>query len=204
MDAPKLLNRNHPSYGCGQAVFLFSEGDRLYLVEADNSWKVQVLERLLSEDGSVSPTCQNLAIFRNNEDNARRSERVEVIEYARFMTDMVQSSRLLVDSAMSYSYRCSLSSEEAEWTSRRLEELIREEGMEAQAPVIPMTAQSREEAPSVSSQAIENKISRLEGGLVGLGFKKTQIKKWVSSLTSNDLNEDLDSLMRLGITQFTA
>jgi hypothetical protein len=195
MEAPPLLTREHPSFGFDKVAFLFNENGKLILVEAENSWAVQVIERILLQDKTVSPTCRVLAVFRNVTNiGLRTDDDIESINYVDFMIDKVEPSRILADSAMSYSFRCSLSDAECKKASQKLAKEL--EG-KPRAGELDM----KTEGPNPSSK---NKLIRLEGGLLGLGFKKSQISAWMKDSKSKVETHTVEELIRSAISEMTS
>lgn len=197
MESPALLTKSHPSFGHSFVAFLFKEGEKLILVEAKNSWAVQVIERILLQDKAVSPTCHVLLVFRDSENIGIRSESVQEVKYVDFMIDHVEPSRIMTDAAMAYSFRCSLSDVECKRAAERLAQDL--EGNRTQE--FDMETEGPNPSPSSS---VENKLVRLEGGLVGLGFKKSQISTWVKNSKSKVESAPVEELIRIAISDLTS
>ena len=178
----------------------------MILVEAKGPWAVQTMERLLQKDGAVSDTCFSLLVHRECPSIGIRAEIVEEVSYVDFMLDVVEPGRLLEDSIVSVSLRNSLTAEERAHASRKLENpapvparVQNPVPVPAQAPVLRVVKNSMsppmEETPT---------YAKLTGGLIHLGFKKADVKKFIDSLGPRLHSEKIEDLIRLGIKELAA
>lgn len=165
-----VIGKNHPSFGCDQAWFLFAKTDsagrmgKLLLVEAKNAWSVQTLERIAAADGRVAPDCELLSVHRQCPSIGIRSDRMEEVEYSDFVSDHVELSRVLSDTLSAHSFQSSLTDgDRARLLSDR-----------------PAAARSSVPAALPAASDVSEDVL---AALVDLGFKKPQAKRIVDSLS---------------------
>ena len=97
----KYLKSEHPSYKTDQAWFLFavlnpkgSGFGRLLLVEALNHAAVSFIERVISDDGRASNTCELMSVHRQCPSVAIRSDKIEEVSFIDFALDMVDRAKI--------------------------------------------------------------------------------------------------------------
>ena len=206
----QLLPQTHPSFGTKRALFTFALGQgpvRVLAVEATNEWAVLCLESLLQVDGKVSDTCQVLQVTRDYRSVGTRSELVSEVPFADFMTDIVDSGRMTNDVVALEAFKNALSDEEAQtvkaklgWASPALPALPPHVDFEGE-PFPGLHVVADEPTPTV----VQNDQSdRLVSALVGLGFKKAEVREVVASLGSMVQTEDLHALIRESLRQLAA
>lgn len=170
---------------------------KMVLVEAKNSWAVQTTELLLMKDGTVSKDCFILLVHRECESIGIRAETVEEVSYADFMTDFVDPERFLADGAVSDSLKRSLSKEDRSY----LREKIR---LSRKTPDGPAEVRASEITKPQISAGTEDVRIKLTGGLLHLGFKKSEVGSFVDGLGSRLKTEKVEDLLRLGIQELAA
>jgi hypothetical protein len=163
-----VIGKSHPSFGCGQAWFLFAKTDsagrmgKLLLVEAKNAWAVQTLERIAA-DGRVAPDCELLSVHRQCPSIGIRSDRMEEVEYSDFVSDHVELSRVLSDTLSAHSFQSSLTDGDR---ARLL--------TDRPAPALSAAPAALPSASDVSDDVM--------AALIDLGFKKPQAKRIIDSI----------------------
>jgi len=186
MEHNQILTENHPSYGCEQAIFLFSICDentvkRLIFVEANNEMAVQALEIITNADGLVNQFCELIAVYRNCQDVGIRSNFISVVDYIDFIIDIVDPARIALDEKASLAVMSSFSPEDHDEMIRKIGLTIKQfDSNEYCGSTIEPIQKSEKFDPKTSSNYC-NVLSML----VNLGYKKTQAKKAVDSLGSN-------------------
>lgn len=110
---PHFIGPGHPSFGARCALYFFREdGDETsmyHLVPAKDPWAIQTIERLLGEDSHVNQTWTHLLTIRDNSNVGSPSDQVDIVDYKHFVTEVVDSDRLLSDSLTIESFQRSLS-----------------------------------------------------------------------------------------------
>lgn len=174
-----ILSREHPSYGCEQAWFLFSIRDagrvsRLLLVEARSSQAVQAIERVAASDGRVSDNCELLTVHRQCPTIGIRSDLVSEADYVDFMIDVVDPGRIAGDQWAAAAFQGSLTPEDR---SRAIGKMGRPAAAEsAPAEVVPMRPSVRFD-PDRSGN-----YQDALAALTDLGYKRAQAKRALDSL----------------------
>jgi hypothetical protein len=193
----KLLTSDHPSARCDQAWFLFSVGElisKLFLVEAKNQSAVQVIERIVV-DGQASRSCKVLTVHRQCEFIGIRSPVVEEISYVDFILDMVDSDKL-ADRMVIEAFKNSLSSEEMRYAAQKY--------TERQAPKARQLPPRIQEATPVPVPAGSVMLrERLSGALIGLGFSKPMVTKYIGGLGTILRTASLEELIQNGIRELS-
>jgi len=209
-----ILDRDHPSFGTRNAVFMFAlvgrDGvSRFILVEANNSYAVLTIERILLQDQRVSDNCHMVAIFRDNRNLGTRGDLIEEVPYVDFMTDIVESGRILEDSVMIECFTRSLTPQEKIYASAKLRELARQDSQEN---VLSESLDEREaeEAPELEEEQEstvpshdEEKAKSLQFALINMGFKKALVIKFVDSLGSDLDSKTLPELVRRALAELS-
>ncbi len=197
-----IFDRNHPSFGTDQAVFMFALTDtttgvmnRFLLIEVTNPHAVITLERLVHQDGKVADNCALVAVFRNNQSVGIRHELLEEVPYVDFMLDIVSIERILNDAVVSTTFKQSLTQEEANYASRKL----RDNSFVAVKPIPDNAIMIREDQPTVVEPVhkYDNK-GRLEFALRTMGLDKKAIRAHIQTL-GNVEYEPLEDLIYAAI-----
>lgn len=199
-----VIDQTHPSFGCSQAWFTVavcrpgSPGamSRLLLVEAKNAWAVAAIERVAATDGGrVSPTGFIVAVHRECQDVAMRSDLVDEIDYVDFMLDVVEPGRLLEDTIVATAFRLSLSEEDRSRAMLKLRATTPDMSPDPAPVVRPF------QVPAPARKDPGPAAERLTCGLVGLGFKAGSVRKMVESMGDRPAHEPIEALMREAISR---
>ena len=189
----RILHEGHPSFGTCRAVFIFALGQgptRIILVEAQNAWAVLCIERLLLADGKVSKICQSIGIVREYRNVGTRHEMAEEIPFVDFILDIVDMSKLMGDPIVLETFSRSMSDNERKYALDKLQ-LIQKQNNSVSAPPPP---------PIIVSEG-PDQSEKLASALVGLGFKKTDVRQFVNKLGNKIKTDDLQSLIRTGLRE---
>ena len=184
----QILYEGHPSLNTHRAVYMFALGSRFLLVEAENRWAVLALERILLQGGQVSENCRVMAIFRDTQSLGVRDELVAEVPYVDFMMDIVDFERVFEDQIVRHCFGQSLSPVQKQYVAQKLQ-------AHPEAPELEET-----EAIVVSSE----QPAKLSNALCGLGFKKSEVRKFVQSLGVRASQGPLNALIREGIASLAA
>ncbi len=183
MEQKLALTQSHPSFATKSAWFQFAilSSDKavrkLLLVEAKNSAAVACIESILLVDGKVSEFCFIVSVFRDCPDIGMRSPLVDEVPYVDFMLDVVDNSRVLSDSTIALFFQRSLSNEEKAYASEKLSIEAEEKMPESRKSPKPKASGKK----SVTPESFTDRESTLESALVGLGFHKGNVAKWMQS-----------------------
>lgn len=200
-----LIGRDHPSYGVDHAWFLFSVTDvaagrisRLIYVEGKGPWAVQTIERI-AYDGRVSPNCELLTVIRECEIGIR-SDMVEVVSYVDFMLDVVHPDRLLRDALVTTAFRSSLSQEQIDYASKKLERgrqaILRDaDGMTDHVRPLPLRSTRPFDADSDTYQDAL-------AALTDLGYKRAQACKALDALGPEARSMPLEKVLKTVLQNF--
>lgn len=207
----QILYSGHPSIGTKRAVFIFALGmgpTRVFHVEAQNPSAVLLMERLLLGDGKVSDNCQVLSVVRDHRSLGTRGELAMEIPFVDFLTDIVDLDKLMADVVTAECLRKALTDEERRYMERKLA-LIEEEPEEELPDLFEEAAKISEDADDwteesdvvpVRAQAIQDDHTvQLTAALVGLGFKKPEVRKFVVGLGTRVRTDSLHGLLKDGI-----
>jgi len=205
--ANQILYQGHPSIGTQRAVFMFALGKgptRILTVEATNPWAVLCLERLLLTDGKASDNCRVLQVIREYRNVGTRDEMTEEVPFMDFMLDIADTDRLLGgtndDVLIMEAFKNALSETERQAAAIKLE-------AQQSAPrdiFAGYQPETMEVAPKVPEVASEDQSEKLTSALVGLGFKKSEVRQFVASLGDQAHTESLHSLLRQGLRALAA
>lgn len=208
MDEPdfaKILYEGHPAEGTERSAFQFLISDpatgapvRFLLVEAENAWAVAAIEKILLRDGRVNDTCRIIAIFRDHRFAGVRDDLLEEVPYADFMVDIVDHDRLTGSPVVAACFSKSLSAKERTRVARRAAESAGPSP--ARAEPIPAPAPGGPPGPVPES----GNSDILTSALCGMGFKKPEVKKFVSSLGRRVESEPVPQLLREGLRALAA
>lgn len=205
-DFDKILYEGHPANGTDRAAYQFLIFDpstgtpvRFLLVEAEDPWAVATLEKILLWDGKVNDTCRIIAIFRDHRVAGVRDDLIEEVPYTDFMLDIVDPERLMARDASGnqVALACfvnSLPRAARDRVLRRLQEMrsVPRAALPAPAPVYT----AAQETPSENAEL-------LTSVLCDMGFKKSDVKKFVQSLGPRVELEPVEALLREGIKSLT-
>jgi hypothetical protein len=202
--------KDHPSFGCGQAWFVFMRTDRpgLTIVGALNHWAVFALERLMVKDSQISKSHVCMAVFRDIREVGFWDDRAENMTYIDFMLNIVGSDRLLSDPVIANAWKQSLSNSEKEIVQKKLAKIIEEKNKrESDSYDIrnnPFLSPDGPRAVFASSPLkvvpnLERVRETLEGALCGLGFKRPSVSKFVKSIDNEEMSGPLPNLVRKGV-----
>lgn len=184
----------HPSFGANKMWYtfgMFSENGivRLFLVEAENGPAVHMIESLVQENGSVSNTCG--LISSSPAEPLVRSASIERLDFVDFVVDIVDPSRWLDSPFLIETFRQSLSDVDVILAGMKIDLIIRQYEFEKEQK-LQQEYDEIECEPGISPE----KAAQLQAGLVGLGFQKSAVEKFVSSLDGEQTMEDM---MKAGI-----
>jgi hypothetical protein len=191
----RILYEGHPSFGTCRAVFVFALGQgptRIILVEAQNAWAVLCIERLLLADGKVSKTCQSIGVIREYRNVGTRHEMAEEIPFVDFILDIVDMPKLMGDPLVLETFSRSMSDNEREYALGKLQLIQKQDN-----------SVSTLATPPIISGGLDQS-EKLISALVGLGFKKTDIRQFVNKLGNKVKTDDLQSLIRIGLRELAA
>lgn len=202
-----MLHSAHPSFRAERATFLFAmrgEGGirRLLLVEAKNAMAVQFLERLVAPDGTVSDTCAVMTVHLRSDDIGVRSDLVDIVPYVQFVSDIVDPGRVTADPLAEMALCASLDDRER----AVLEATIRSRAARparSSRPALPGPSLVPP-APGPDRRRAEHERGRLEEALLGLGFKKPQVRAFVDEQDSRIGAVPIEDLVREALLQLTA
>lgn len=206
--ASQILYADHPSFGTERAVFLFALGTgptRILSVEASNPWAVMCMERLLLADGKASKNCRVLQVVREYKNVGTRDEMAEEIPFVDFMLDIADMDKLLGeaqdDALVLEAFKNALSDAERHQAMLKLRALqeLPEENIFDNLPGSGTVPAAVEVLPAVEDQA-----DKLTSALVGLGFKKPEVRRFVASLGDETRTLDMHSLLRKGLQALAA
>lgn len=207
--ADQILYSGHPSFGTACAVFLFAIGEpaRMLMVEAPNSTAVLCLERILLTDGMVSEHCRVLSVIRDHRNVGTRDGGVEEIPFVDFCTDIVDPDRLLQDAVTLTLFRDALTPDEQVYAQMKFEETANEpdelfEDLDTDSSG-PFLVQVAPKALPPKAPHPENR-QQLSLALVGLGFSKSEVRKFVDALGERVETEELQALLREGLRSLAA
>ncbi len=207
----KILYQGHPSFGTARAVFLFALGEgptRLLMVEANNVSAVLCLERILLTDGKVSDNCRILSVIRDHRNVGSRSDELTVeIPFVDFCTDIVDPDRILEDATTLTCFKSALTLAEQEYAQMKFmsaadeeQELFEELDADSSGPFV---IQVPKALPPKSPAHPENR-QQLSLALVGLGFSKSEVRKFIEGLGDRVETEELQALLREGLQSLAA
>ena len=212
--ANRILYEGHPSIGTKRAVFLFALGQgptRFLSVETNNPWAVLCMERLLLVDGKASDACQVLQVIRDHRNTGVRHSMTEEIPFVDFMLDIVDMDRLLGgdqdDVIVLETFKNSLSAEENKRAIQKLQAIQNAPKRDIfagyEAPQVPAPVSSGLTLIKTSVPQ-EDQTEKLTAALVGLGFKKSDVRQYVNKLGSQVHTEKLQDLVRQGLRALAA
>jgi hypothetical protein len=206
----QILPKGHPSFGTQKAVFLFGLGNgptRILSVEATNPWAVLCLERLLLADGRASANCRVLQVVRDYRNVGTRDEMTEEVPFVDFMLDIADMDRFLGgtndDTLVLEAFKRSLSDAERQVATLKLQ-AIRQAPERDIFEGFEMPASDTFEVTPAAPVASEDQADKLTSALVGLGFKKTEVRQFVTQLGTRTQTDNLHSLLREGLRALAA
>lgn len=192
-----FIGESHPSFGHKQMWFMFSMTVRgsitkVFLVNAQNPWAIQCIERVLGTDQKASPTCNCLAVFRDCNIGVR-SDMVEELGFQEFMEVIVDKDRFLSDSLTIHAFQKAISYREVpESTKRALPPPRRHR--DAPTPVV--VSKNEPEAKKTQPSA---RRAQVLGILTGLGYKAAQVEPVLGSLDVNFDDEDINKVVHMAL-----
>jgi hypothetical protein len=191
----KSLSKNHPLYNVSSAWYVFgvfAENGmirRFLSVEAKNKNAIQFIESMVQNDGSVSNTCG--LISTHTEKPIIRSTVVELIKFEDFVIDMVDKDRWMCSTNLVEKFNESLSTYERLSVETRVDQIKRIYNMEQnnkpkeivnfKPPKVNL-----EEVLKESETHQNKKLEQIQSGLIGLGFDKKNVKKYISSIANSE------------------
>lgn len=213
---------DHPAFGTsnGWYLFAFTNGSsirRLALVEAKNKWAIMTMEFILRKSGHVSGTCHVISIFRNCDNIGLRSDEIDEIDYVDFMIDVVDSSLILANVATATMFRNSISKAECEYVSEKLslisskrmdddfEQTMKTSGLPVDKTDSVKEADDQVDNPISTDSKPKNDANaeKLCIALIGLGYNKKVVRKYVSEL-SNTESKPIVSLVKEALVTLNA
>jgi hypothetical protein len=203
--AVEILPSDHPSFGASQAVFTFALGQgpmRILSVEATNPWAVLCLERILLVDGKVSPNCYVLQVVRDHRDLGTRHDMVQEPTFAEFCLDIVDPDRMFCDAVILEAFKNALSDGEKIQALAKLQAAknLMDQRAEVLEPFDPFPP-SEEIVPQLQGP---DQSDKLTAALTGLGFKKTEVRQFVSTLGDRARTDGFHDLLREGLRVLAA
>ena len=198
-----VIPRDHPSFGTERAVYIFALGQgpvRLLTVEATNKWAVMCLERILLTDQKVSDNCYVIQVVRDYREVGTRNEFVQEPTFAEFCIDIVDPDRMFSDAVTLECFQNALSDNERQ---AALTKLQTQENAQKEVENDDFFA-SLHQAAQVPQLQSPDQSEKLSTALIGLGFKKPEVRRFVSSLGERARTEDLHSLLREGLRVLAA
>lgn len=210
MEQPALIDRDHPSFGTAKAAFMFALTDprtgalnRFILVEANNAWAVQTIERILLADQKASDNCRCLGVYRNPTSVGTRDDMLEEVSFVDFMLDIVDPARLLGSPLVSTGFNRALTAEEREYAKgkidaeARMAQSVRAVPVAVAKPVAPKPVPKAAPKPAVDAE-------QLVSALCGLGFKKPAVVKFVDSARDRLATDTIAALIKDGCKALAA
>jgi hypothetical protein len=233
MGMAQQVGLNHPSFGYGQAWFTFalinSSGIliRLLMVEAKNPWAIQTLERIVLEDGKVSPTCELLSVAKHCTELDTRSETTVKVKYVDFLLDIVEPRRLIKDALVATAFDKSLTPDERRYAEVKMaaiikadeaaQDLTRVASPGSPPPRYPLPRQELALDPTPAPvfckpSPVQTTVPRFDpndsiayqsilAALMDLGFKRAQVKKVLDSMGSKVDQASIEDSIRSALQQ---
>jgi len=211
MDEPdfaKILYEGHPADGTERAAYQFLISDpstgapvRFLLVEAENPWAVAALEKILLRDARVSDNCRIIAVFRDHRVAGVRDDLLEEVPFTDFMVDIVDPERL-ESQVVQACFSKSLEPKAREYVLGRIREAesgvhtVSRTAAPARRPA-PVPALSLQLPPSGNAEV-------LTSALCNMGFKRAEVKKFVSSVGPRVESDPVPDLIREGLKSLAA
>jgi|WetSurMetagenome_2_1015567.scaffolds.fasta_scaffold354297_2 hypothetical protein len=186
----KYLKPEHPSYGTDQAWFLFavlnpkgSGFGRLLLVEALNHAAVSFIERVVSDDGRASSTCELMSVHRQCPSVAIRSDKIEEVPFKDFALDMVDRTKIDRDPLAIEAFK--------EATGE-----IRKTPVPPMAPSMRKTPSNPVMKPVPVPQQDMKKYEDAMAALTELGYKRPQAASMLKPLENRLSNMTMEEIIR--------
>lgn len=207
MELEEAIDRDHPSFGCDKAVFIFhfedvKGRDKNILVEASNGWAVALLERLAAREQWVSDFCFLQAVIRDPSSFGIRVRNSLIqMSLVDFVLDVVNRDYLMDDVMAVSCLARALSDEEKEHLNHRLDSEVPDEPERSEEP------EEYEEEPEeyikpVQSVGKTEKVSiRVVHALCSLGFSKKDVEKWAVKFDPTGMS--MEEVMRAGCKAMT-
>ena len=167
------------------------------------------MERLLLTDQKASDNCQVLQIIRDHRNTGKRNPMTEEIPFVDFMLDIVDMDRLLGghkdDVLVLECFRRSLSDAERQRAFAKLQAIqnIPVPGV-FDGYVAPKAVPVALTLVKTPIRTGVDQSDRLITALVGLGFKKTDVRKVVSGLGDKVYSDDLQVLLQSALRSLAA
>jgi hypothetical protein len=196
-----LLAAAHPSFGASQATFMFAISApgggirRVLLVAAKNALAVQFVERLVAADNRVSDNCFLLTVHRETTPIGMRSDLVEEVPYAQFVTDIVDPERVVADPSAEVAMCMSLSEEEKAMVEMAImsRRHLQSSRTDSRAMSLP-PAEAAADRPGASHDR-----SRLQEALSSLGLKRDQVSTLSRELDGRIGREPVEDLVKAAL-----
>lgn len=188
----KYLKPEHPSYKTDQAWFLFavlnpkgSGFGRLLLVEALNHAAVSFIERVISDDGRASNTCELMSVHRQCPSVAIRSNKIEEVSFRDFALDMVDRVKIDRDPLAVEAFKEAVGG-------------IKKTPVPPVAPSMRKTLSNpvMESVPIPVPQQDKKKYEDAMAALTGLGFKKPQAISMLKPLENRLSDMTMEEIIR--------
>jgi hypothetical protein len=200
---PTYLPADHPSINTQQAYFLFSVDDGLFIVEAKNQFAVQAIELLvgISEDYTAAPGVRMMAIFRDCGVVGIRQEDIINLEYVDFLVKVADHKLIATIPNLKECIAASLNPAERLEIARitkniqeksKTEEEASEDEEEASEDEVMSSSNRNHKASNINTDSLISIFTNL-------GFSKSAVKKYVTSLGSRVSQEPIEVLLRTGI-----
>jgi hypothetical protein len=193
MELSSVIGKEHPSFGCRRATFIFAmAGGRLILVEAANAWAVALVERLCGTGQRVSEHCSLQAVVRDHGSVGTRSESVSEVQLVDFVLDVADRSLLVEDVVTMYSLSMALSPDERSYLEEKLDS-DNEEIDASRVNGLPPVPEPRGPSPIRALQPAEREPaaagtpSAALAALQGLGFPKKDVERWAAGFNPGSL-----------------
>lgn len=172
---------------------------KLFLVNAENPWAIQCIERLLGEDQRVSATCECVMVFRECS-MGLRGELAEQISFQEFVTVIVDRNRFLNDS---------LAIEAFQRATSNVRQLPAPAPRVASPPprkVRPATTRAVEPKaqPEPKKTPVGAGYARVAGVLTGLGYRGAQFEPILKNLSVDFENGDINEIVHVALQKLAA
>ena len=205
MDEPdfaKILYEGHPADGTERAAYQFLIADpatgapvRFLLVEADNAWAVATMEKILLRDAKVADNCRIIAVFRDHRVAGVRDDLLEEVPFTDFMIDIVDPERLNGNPVVQACFSKSLEPDARAYVLGRIQEAAARPA--ARPAPVAAPAFNLPLPPSGNAEV-------LTSALCNMGFKRAEVRKFVSSVGPRLHSEPVPELIREGLRSLAA
>lgn len=223
MKTHNAIPHQHPSFGCGEAAFIFAKLipgpfggiEKLILVETKNEWAVQTIERiLLIFNNEVNEGYKVMAAFRDCSTIGIRNVELVEIEYIDFMMNIVNHAYIINDPITATVFERSLTDETRNQAIRMLkteadnitaDDIVRSASLKSKVKPVEFNEYPKFEVLGLPKpqpffdfdlESSKN-YQMLMAALMDLGYKKPQIKRVLESFGPEIDNITIENLVKI-------